>query len=127
MLLGGLAHDRDHLGVIGDRLHERHRAGRSEPAAERDLLVGVRDWLAEEHDPVVEQRAADLRDHVVVEVGGEVDPARSPRRTRPAKRSTVMCRYSCPAGAAGTGISGISVAVTAQTVLAFARTSVAAG
>ena len=75
LALLGLAHDRDHLGVIGDRLDERHRAVRTEPAAERDLPVGREVLAAEEDDLVVEDGAADLGDHVVVEVGREVDAA----------------------------------------------------
>ena len=69
------AHDRDHLGVVGGRLDERHRAERAEAPAERDLLVGRESLPAEEEHLVVEDGAPDLGDHVVVEVCGEVDTA----------------------------------------------------
>ena len=70
-----LTDDRDHLGVIGGRLDERHRAERPEAAAERNLLIGAEALATEEHHVVVEHRASDLGDHVVAEVGREIDTA----------------------------------------------------
>ena len=75
-LLARFPHDRDHLGMAGDRLDERHRAVRPEPAAERDLLFRRERLLAEEDHLVIEQRPPDLGDHVVVEFA-----ARGRRRT----------------------------------------------
>ena len=74
LALGRLPHDGDHLVVLGDRLHEGHRAVGPEPPAERDLAVRSQPLVAEEHDAVVEDRAADLADRLVVEILGEVGP-----------------------------------------------------
>ena len=103
MRLGGLAHDGDHLGVLGDRLHERHRARRTEPAAEGDELLGVEALVAEEDDLMVEEGAADLGDRGVRQAGREVDPETTAPQA-PATRATETWSYGPPAGAAGTGM-----------------------
>ena len=72
-LLARFPHDRDHFGVAGERLDERHRAVRPEAAAEPDLLFRRQCLLAEEDHLVIEQRPPDLGDHVVIEYAGEVD------------------------------------------------------
>jgi hypothetical protein len=68
-------HDRDHLGVLGDRLDEGHRARRTEAAAECDLLRRGERLPACEHDTVVEDRAPDLGDDGVGDITGEIDAA----------------------------------------------------
>ena len=93
-----LAHHGDDLGVVGGRLDEGHRAERAEAAAERDLLVGREALAAEEQHLVVEDRAADLGDDVVVEVVGQVDAA-DDRAARPRDRFD----GDAPVGVAGRG------------------------
>ena len=84
LLLARVAHHCDHLGMVGDGLHERHRAVRAEPAAERHLLVGRERLAAEEHDAVVEHGPADLGHLRVVELARQVD-SRDHRTARAAE------------------------------------------
>ena len=72
---------------------------------------GERRWPRKNTHLVVEHRAADLGDDLVVEVVGEVDTA-DDRAARARDRSTVTRRYAWPGAAAATGMRSDDAVVT---------------